>query len=268
VRRIAAVVAALLLPAAAHAQYRHAPGDTVRYHEVTRADSEIRAPQGTITIRSHHDARIALAFAPGDTARAWYEALTLRSAHPSGESTPATTALLGKPFVLTVTPRGAVETLVVPEIPREVAEVTNLALQFDDFFLRLPAVPLRAGLEWSDTTHHQTVGADARTVRITRIGRFRVRGDTTVGGVRALAIEARMQNRIESSGPSPTPGMDMRTSQQGAETGVFVFAPGEGRLLARRREGLLTGEIEFTGGPQPVRIPQKLTYQSTIERVR
>ena len=265
VKRALAVLAALL-PSIAHAQYLRTPGDTLRYREVTRVVSEIAAPAGAMTIRTQHDARLALAFARGDTARAWYEALALRSTFPGGESVPETGALLGRTFVLTMDARGYVETLAVPEFPREVAEVTELTHQFNDFFIRLPAAPLRAGVEWSDTTRRETRTAAGRTLRTTRIGRYRVRGDTVVAGVRGVAVATRMQNRIESTGPSPTPGMELNSAQEGEETGTFVF--GGGRLLARRREGALTGELEFRGGPQPVRLPQKMTYESTIERVR
>lgn len=262
------LVALVLLPAALHAQapqYRRAAGDTVRYREVTQATSEITSPQGGLTLSSVHDARLAVAFARGDTARAWYEALTLRSEFPGGEQVPATAPLLGKPFVLTMDARGGVETLSVPEFPQDVSEASDLTHQFNDFFVRLPASALRPGLEWTDTTRRETPNAAGRTVRTTRIGRFRVRGDTTVGGVRAVVVEARMNNRVETAGPSPTPGIELRTVQEGTETGLFVFSPERGRLLARRRTGSLEGHIEFIGGPQPMKLPQKMKYESTIE---
>jgi hypothetical protein len=258
----------LLLPAALHAQapqYRRAAGDTIRYREVTQATSEITSPQGALTLRSGHEARLAVAFARGDTARAWYEALKLRSEFPGGERVPATAPLLGKPFVLTLDARGGVETLSVPEFPQEVSEASDLTHQFNDFFVRLPASALRPGLEWTDTTRRETPNAAGRTVRTTRIGRFRVRGDTTVGGVRGVVVEARMNNRVETAGPSPTPGIELRTLQEGTETGLFVFSPERGRLLARRRAGSLEGHIEFIGGPQPMKLPQKMKYESTIE---
>lgn len=268
-RRLLALAA--LVPAAAHAQapeYHRAAGDTARFREVTAATSEISAPQGVMKIRTDHDARIAVTFTRGDTARAWYEALSVSSAYPGGESRPGTAALLGQPFVLTMGARGEVETLRVPELPREVREVEDLTRQFDDFFVKLPAVPLRAGVEWADTSRKETQMAAGRTMRALRIGRFRVRGDTMVAGARAWVIETRMRNRVESTGPSPTPGMDLRTVLEGTEMGTFVFSASGGRFLARRRTGALEGEIEFTGGPQPVRLPQKMSYESSIERVR
>lgn len=267
-RRLLLLVAATLLPVAVAAQapeYRRAPGDTLRYREVTRAVSEITSPQGQMTLRSDHDARIALAFAAGDTARAWYEALALRIAYPGGKREPKTGELLGRPFVLTLGPRGEVATLSVPPFPPEVAESTDLTHQFNDFFLKLPAVPLRPGAEWTDTTRTETPNAAGATLRTTRIGSYRVRGDTTIGGTRAVVIEARMQNRLESSGPSPTPGMQMNTLREGTETGTMIFAPAAGRMIRRARTGTLSGHIEFVGGPAPVRLPQKMTYESTIE---
>ena len=265
------IALAALVPAAAHAQspeYRRAAGDTLRFREVTVATSEIAAPTGTMNIRSEHDATIAVTFTRGDTARAWFQALTLRARYPGGESTPATAGLLGQPYVLTLGARGDVRTLSVPAFSREIAEASDLTHEFNDFFVRLPAVALLPGVEWTDTTSRETRNAAGRTLVTTRIGRYRVRGDTTIGGVRGVAVEARTQNRLESSGPSPTPGMRMSTLQEGTETGTFVFSPGEGRLLARRREGSSAGHIEFIGGPQPMRLPQKMTYESAIERVR
>ena len=262
------LLALVLLPAALHAQapqYRRAAGDTLRYREVTRATSEITSPQGVFTLGSGHDARIAVAFARGDTARGWYEALTLRSEFPGGERAPATAPLLGKPFVLTMNARGDVQTLSVPDFPQEVSEASDLTHQFNDFFVRLPASALRPGLEWTDTTQRSTPTAAGRTVRTTRVGRFRVRGDTTVAGVRGVVVEARMNNRVETAGPSPTPGIELRTSQEGTEEGVFVFSPERGRFLARRRTGSLEGHIEFIGGPQPMKLPQKMKYESTVE---
>jgi len=267
-RRLPTAVAAALLPAALHAQapeYRRAAGDTLRYREVTSAVSRITSPQGAMTLRSDHDARIAVAFVARDTARAWYEALELRASFPGGERAPRTAELLGVPFVLTLGARGDVATLTVPALPREVAETSDLTHQFDDFFVKLPAVPLRPGTEWTDTTRLETPSAKGGTLRTLRIGSYRVRGDTTVGGTSAVVIETRMQNRLESSGPSPTPGMTLNTLRQGTETGTLVFAPGAGRMLRRTRTGTLAGHLEFVGGPEPVRLPQKMTYESTIE---
>jgi hypothetical protein len=267
-RRLLLAAAVALLPAAVDAQapqYRRAPGDTLRYGEVTRAVSEITTPQGKMTLRSDHAARIAVAFAAGDTARAWYEALALRAAFPGGERVPQTAPLLGQPFVLTLGARGEVATLSVPAFPAEVAETTDLTHQFNDFFPKLPGVALRPGAAWTDTTRTETPNAAGRTLRTTRIGSYRVRGDTTVGGTRAVVIEARMRNRLESSGPSPTPGMTMNTLLEGTEAGTMVFAPGTGRMLRRARTGTLSGHVEFVGGPAPVRLPQVMTYESAIE---
>jgi hypothetical protein len=252
-RHLLVLVAAALVPAALHAQapeYRRPPGDTLRYREVTRAVSEITTPQGKMTLRSDHAARIAVAFAAGDTARAWYEALALRSDFPGGERVPQTAPLLRRPFVLTLGARGELATLSVPAFPAEVAESADLTHQFNDFFLKLPAVPLRRGAEWTDTTRTEATNAAGMTLRTTRIGSYRVRGDTTIGGTRAVVIEARMRNRLVSSGPSPTPGMKLNALREGTETGTMVFAPATGRMMRRARTGTLSGHVEFVGGPR------------------
>jgi hypothetical protein len=261
VRRAVLVLASLLLPAAAEAQYRRAPSDTLRYREASRAVSVMRTPAGTLNATSTHDARIAVAFAGGDTARAWYEALSLSTTVPQGTTTPDTRPALGRPFLLRFDARGDVDTRSVPTFPEDFP--SDLAHQFNDFFVRLPTAPLRRGMEWADTVRREMRTPSGRTLRTVRAGRFRVRGDTLVRGTRAWIVETRMQNRVESTGP--TQGVTLTSVMEGTEEGELLFSAARGVMLGRRRTGTLEGRVELTGGPEPVQVPHRLTYQSTIE---
>lgn len=258
----ALVLAALLLPAAAHAQYRRAPADTLHYREVTVASSELSAPSGALVAGSQHDARIAVVFAAGDTARAWYDSLSISSRLRGETISPDTRPVLGKPFVLRFDARGDVETLSVPEWPESFEGVSDLTHQFNDFFVKLPAT-LRPGLEWADTARRERTNARGTMLRTTRTGRFRVRGDTTVAGVHAWVIETRMRNRLESTGPAQ--GLTMVSTMEGDEEGTLLFSSERGVMVGRRRTGVLAGQVEFTGGPQPVRVPHRMSYTSQID---
>ena len=261
---LSAMLAAPL--AAQPAAYRRTPGDTVRLREATTAEMTLRTPGGDLPATLRHDAVVAVAFTAGDTARAWYEALAVEASGAAGLQRPATDAVLRRPFTLAMDARGRVRTLAAPEIPAAVRGITDLSHQFDDFFLRLPAAPLRVGLAWSDTVVHRDSSA-ARYTHATRAAHYRVERDTVVGGRRALVVSMRQAVRLEAGGP--VEGQPIRTDAvlAGGDSGIVVFAPAEGRLLGRARSGEMRGTLTVRGGAEPLAIPQTYRYRSTIAPV-
>lgn len=268
-----AALALLLAAGAVQAQapvYRRAPGDTLRYREVTTGAVEARPGSGSVTMKTSRDARIAVTFGAADTARAWFEALAVSvDGPPQGERRPDASALLGRPYTLILGPRGEVQTVAVPPIPETLTQVSDLAAQFTDFFPRLPAGPLVAGATWADTVRHQATNAAGRTVVARRVGSYRVRGDSTVGGERVVVVDLLTDSEILSgSSTPPAPGSaSMQSALRGEETGAFYFAPETGLLVGRRRSGKLGGTITVSGGGRQVVIPQAFTYESRIERL-
>lgn len=268
----AGLFALMLAPLAAAAQapaYRRAPGDTLRYHEVTSGTIEMRPASGTVSVQTEHDARVAVTFAAGDTARAWFEALMVSAAGPPlGERRPDTAPLLGRPYLLVFGPRGEVRTVRVPEIPPEVLRVSDLSAEFTEFFPRLGSTPLAPGATWADTTTHQTTNAAGITVIGRRVGRYRVRGDSTIRGERVVAVEVGVETEVLSGSATPRPtGATTQSALKGEETGVFFFAPGSGRLIERRRTGRLAGSVTISAAGRSISIPQSFTYESRIELI-
>jgi hypothetical protein len=270
-----AMLAGLVLsPVNARAQapaYRRAPGDTLRYREVTNSTIQMQSPSGVTSVRSGHDARIAIAFAAGDTARAWFEALSLSVAGLPGQADRRSdgAGLIEKPYTLVIGARGEVQTVRMPEFTDEVARLSDLSAEFTDFFPRLSDRPLTPGTVWTDTVSHETTSPSGSTVLAQRIGNYRVRGDTTISGERAVIVELATQSEIISGTAVPREsGATMRSSLKGEETGAFYFAPASGRLLVRRRTGRLSGAVTVSGGGQQIAIPQTFTYESRIELVR
>ena len=267
-----AVAVLVLAPSVARAQapaYRRVPSDTVRYHEVSEGTAEVTTAGGPVTLRTRHDARVAVTFGAADTARAWFEALSIGMATPQGDRAPDTAPVLGKPYLLAFDARGAARTLSVPQFPESFEQVSDLTHEFADFFPRLPSAPLARGLTWTDTSQTQTTNAHNRTLTATRIGTFTVRGDSVVNGARVVVVDARSQNRLVNAGPAPQMGgLPMRSEMSGTEEGVYLFSPQTGRLVARRRTGRLAGTVTFGPDAAAASIQQTLTYQSRIDLVR
>lgn len=255
--------------AAAAPAYRRAPNDTVRLREVSTSEAVLRGPQGEIPITTRHDAVVAVAFLRGDSARAWYEQLTVEATGPQGTQRPESGPALRQPFTLRFDARGRVETLATPEFPESFRGITDLRHQFADFFLRLPASPLRAGLVWSDTVQRRdSTATTGQWMRSRSAMRYRVVGDTTVDGVRGVIIALHQDVRIEAGGPVPgQQGMTAESLLEGPDDGIFVFSPGAGRILGRHRTGELAGTLTFTTPQGPMSMKQTVRYTNTLSPV-
>ena len=260
------LVGSLPMALAAQGRYTRTRGDTLRYREVTTADITLDAAQGPIKVTSEQESQLAVTFAGRDSARAWYESLLLSASSPQGTTTPGTESLKRQPFHLRLTARGAVTLLAAPAMPAEVAAITDLTHQFDDFFLRLPAGTLTRGRSWRDTvTLGDSTGAKWYLVR--REARYTVLRDTVVAGTRALVII--MQQALTLASGGPVANQPVRTAQRlvGSDSGTVIFSPATGRMLARARSGMLTGTMEITQLSGVITLPQRYTFESRIERL-
>src|SRR5690348_8395827 len=191
-----------ILPAQAISVYRHTPTDTLRYREVTHGNIELTTPRGVVPIRTFHDAQMALAFGQRDTVRAWYTALAISATSPQGEKTPDTRAALGLPFVLTLDSLGHARTLTTPPFPQAFDDVSDLRLQFTDYFVPLPARPMALGVTWRDSLVLVDSASGGKRNEMRRWGEYRVVGDTVMGGHRSLVVSAvvRVSLRTTSAG--------------------------------------------------------------------
>jgi hypothetical protein len=238
--------------------------DTLRYNERTAGTVVMEAPAGQVTLRTNHDADLAFT-AAGTVVHAWYDQLSLRQSGPDGANrVPSTSNILKKPYVLTVSPNGKVQTTRVPAIPSEIAAMTDLSRQFDDFFITLPGRPLSRGTAWADTVVRTNGTARDSSSTVRHVSSYVVERDTVVAGVAAFLITVRQSVQMESAAPMPGQPMVARTTLAGDETGTAVFAPALGRLLSRDRRGSLNGTLTISGGPQPMALPQRYEYTSSI----
>lgn len=247
--------------------YGRSDVDTLRFHELTRTEMTLSTPQGPMPVTSEHEATIGLMLLPGDKATAWYEALRLEMTTPSGSTALQTDAALRKAFRLTVDARGRVAVLEAPTFPASFESVTDLSHQFDDFFLRLPAEPLRMGLAWTDTLV-RTDSSGGKSAQWHTVGTFQVERDTIVAGEAAFVISSRQQLRSETSGPVSGQAMRAQSTLEGSDEGHFVYAPKSDRLLARHRTGNLRGTLTMTAAAGSQSMAQSYRYTHRLDAIR
>lgn len=251
----------------ANAQARYSDTrDTLRFREITRGATRLTAPMREFTATSEQAATIAVVRIGGDTARAWFEALTIAATGAAGEQRPATEAALRRPFTLLWDDRGYVRALSAPTFPESFRGIADLKHQFLDFFPRLPTGGLRVGLVWTDTLERTDSTAD-QSLYWRSIGSYRVERDTMVGASAALVIRMRQDLSMRTEGPVPGQPARAESELLGSEQGFFVFAPGSGRLLGRRREGRLEGNLTMRSDAGPMALRQAYRYTSALDAV-
>lgn len=254
------------LPARAQTTYA-STRDTMRYRETTQMHVTLTMPQGEVPMTVEQRATLSLVRLSGDSARAWFDSLAISASGPQGELKPPTDSALKRPFRLGFDARGRVKNVNAPQWPASLQGMTDLSHQFDDFFLRLPAQPLKVGLSWSDTTSQTDSTAD-RYSRWRRTTDYRVERDTTVDSTPAVVVSAKQKMSATISAPVPNQQMRSDAQMQGEENGYFVFAPKTGRLIARRREGKLEGPVKASGAMGEMQMNQSISYTGAMDAVK
>jgi hypothetical protein len=260
-----AVLLACALPARAQSTY--APTrDTLRFRESTQLRMILTMPQGEMPVNVEQRSTVAVVRMPGDSARGWFDSLAVSVSGPQGEQKPATDSALKLPLRFRLDSRGRVSDVVAPKWPASLQGMADPSHFFDDFFLRLPAQPLKVGLAWSDTTTNTDSTAD-RFTRWIRRNAYRVERDTIVGTTPAVVVSATQNLSATISAPVPNQGMRSDAQISGEATGFFVFAK-SGRLLGRRTQGKLEGPVKVSGAAGEMQMNQAIAVTSAIDAVK
>lgn len=260
------VFAACFAPANLTAQYAASAADTLRYTEVTNGRVEMMMPNGTVVARSLHDAVVAVTFAREGIAQAWYDSLVVESSGPMGSTKPRTESLLKQPFEMQFAPTGHIAVIRAPAMPPEIAEMTDLTRQFDDFFITVPAGGISAGSAWADTVVNEESARDSDRTFSRHIRSYVVERDTIVAGVPAVLIRVTQAVEINTSSNVPEENMTLSARLTGTDDGWALFAPSAGHMLERSRKGSLKGEMLMQpAGMAAIAIPQTYTYESRIQ---
>ena len=254
-------------PSAQDAAYARTPGVTLHYREVSESSTRI----GIAVTNPHEepsrtwrDARFAIRFTGGDSARAWFQSLRVDAA--AGPALVAGADVLEQPFALRVGPRGIDSILAVPPLP---SGWSGLESQFRNLFPRLPGGALARGREWSEVST-TSLSDSLYTGRQTRTLHYRVVGDSVIGRERVVVAEYEMRTEGERRGRDPgryEPGMPpiprYAESNHQQEQGRIYVAPRTGRFVRRTRSG--TREHNRTSYTAAEGFVQVTEYTGTIE---
>lgn len=243
-------------------RYARDVADTLHYDESTKVHVEIMTPGGVFPVDVIHDAGLAITHVARDTVRAWYERLVVSSESPAGNQRPNTSEVVGVPFTLLFSERGEVQTLESPPVPAPLRVMSDVRRQFHDFFLILPENTLVRGFSWSYEVAVEDSIDSSNQNAFRKVGQLTVEGDTVVSGISGLKIVGELNSTLSSSQYVPEQGAVVRNAFSGIERNVFVWAPDSGTLLYRMRAADLDGETVIDGGAAPMKMNQRIRYDS------
>ncbi len=241
--------------------YARTPGDTLRYREVT--ERVMDTPGSPPRIR-RQDATLAVAFAAADTARGWYDSLRLE-AEGGGEARVLEDGA-ARVFVLAFGARGVDTALVIPAFPEPIRARADLRWQFWDFFPRLPATPLAPGTAWADTlARARTVegGGNEMESTDTRIMRYRVVGDSTIGQRAVVVVDA--QGETNGVLVGKLFGVVVRGTSRETERGRIYLDAARGVLVRRTRTATGVLDLTLPEGDRPGSVHRTDQFTGTVE---
>ncbi len=124
-----------------------------RFHESVQSDLTLQTAGRTATANSGRESYLVVAAIarppePSIQLVAWFDSLRVWRSAGGNRTEPDASGVLGGRYRAQLLPDGSTTTQVVPFVPAEVKEVTDLGGVLDDMFPRLPPRVLQAGEEW------------------------------------------------------------------------------------------------------------------------
>ena len=101
----------------------------------------------------------------------------------------------------------------------------------------------------------------------TSITDYKVEKDTVVNGTPAVLVRMTQSTKLHAEGPVPQqPGARTDVTMEGNDAGFYVFAPKPGRMLARRRTGKLSGDVNIAAAGMTMK--QAIDYTNIVDAVK
>jgi hypothetical protein len=256
---VALILAAPLMTAPLRAQAVEYSASTTKYRVTTTTHASQTSPMGNqeFDVGLRQRITVNVAKQAKDTVKA---TLTLDSiAVNSTAPTPDVSKLVGAQFVSLISPTGKLYSTKSPDgIDPQLAQISESVGRF------LPTYrgDLVAGKTWSDTTTGK-VTQQGMEVDRTMIANYKVLGDTTVGGEKAIKVER--TTTVKAAGSGSAQGSPIALESATTSNGVFFLSPRGVYLGGRQNDDV---NVKITILAQNAEINVKQTAQTKIETVK
>ncbi len=244
--------------------YRVPDQPTLTYTTADTTNIDIDAgAMGSFRMKGTSTATLAMAFSQGEggvQVTATFEKLAASLSQPMGGSQTATESDIQGALVFSMDRKGKGTLISQPVLKGVVEQMANPVTLVHEFFPRLPGGPVSPGATWTDTIRYD-VDTDQGGTSSTSVMAYTLRGDTVVDGTALLKVT--FQGTSDVTGSGMTEGMEVIQVSTGTFTGMFLWDPARGVLVAQEASGNMTGTTEVPAAGVPP-MPMTITVRSVV----
>jgi len=219
---------------------------------------------GSMSMAATSEATLAIAFAssPGGVqVTTTFQDVSASMSQPMGGSITATESDIEGNLVFTMDGKGKGTIVSMPEVKGSAGQLVNPATFVHEFFPRLPGGAVEPGATWTDTIQYD-LEMDEGDVSSNSILTYTLVGDTVVDGANLLHITYEGEADVVGSGM--TEGMEVIQAFSGAVTGMFLWDPARGVMVAGESSQDMDGTVEVPAAGMPP-MPMTVTGTGTIQ---
>jgi len=241
--------------------YRVPDSPSVVYVAESSQDINIDAgAMGNMTMTATSTVTLAMSFtsgADGIQVTTTFEELSASMTQPMGGSLSASESDIEGDLVFTIDERGKGTVVTLPKTKGSAEQLVSPATFVHEFFPRLPGGAVNPGDTWTDTIQYEVQTADA-DVSSSSVLTYTLVGDTVVDGATLLHIT--YEGEADVVGAGVTEGMEVIQAFSGDVTGMFLWDPARGLMVAGESSQDMDGSVEVPAAGMP---PMPMTVRGS-----
>ncbi len=241
--------------------YRVPDSPSVVYVAESSQDINIDAgARGNMAMTATSTVTLAMSFASGADGiqvTTTFEELSASMTQPMGGSLSASESDIEGDLVFTIDERGKGTVVTLPKTKGSAEQLVSPATFVHEFFPRLPGGAVNPGDTWTDTIQYEVQTADA-DVSSSSVLTYTLVGDTVVDGTTLLHIT--YEGEADVVGAGVTEGMEVIQAFSGDVTGMFLWDPARGLMVAGESSQDMDGSVEVPAAGMP---PMPMTVRGS-----
>jgi len=218
---------------------------------------------GTMTMTASSEATLGVSFAStadGVQVTTTFQDLTASMSQPMGGSLSASESDIEGDLVFTMDAKGRGTPVTVPETKGSAEQLVAPVSFVYEFFPRLPGGAVNPGDMWTDTIAWETQTSEGE-MSTESVLTYTLVGDTVVDGTTLLHITYEGNSDVVGSGA--TEGMEVMQVFSGATTGMFLWDPARGLMVAGESSQDMEGTVEVPAAGMPP-MPMTVTGSGSV----
>jgi hypothetical protein len=245
--------------------YRVPDSPTLTYMAVSSQDISIDAgAMGSMTMAANSEATLDMAFSSGPAGvqvTTTFREVAASMSQPMGGSLSATESDIEGDLVFNLDGTGKGTVVSLPEVKGSAEQLVSPETFAYEFFPRLPGHAVDPGATWTDTIQYD-VQTSQGDVSSNSVLTYTLVGDTVVDGKSLLHITYEGDADVVGSGL--TEGMEVIQTFSGDVTGMFLWDPARGVMVAGESSQDMDGTVEVPAAGMPA-MPMTITGSGTVQ---